>query len=215
MSNTILHPPGAAQPALSTAVGHVHGGVTVDGVSLNMFYTSDALTQVVVGSTGDGNHRSWLGWAATAEPVTKADVREVGARLGRELLAAMNSEVLCVGAIEELRRRFFAAQAESRAHKAAGRTELAAACDGEASALSGILPLLCVLADRIVPGSADKAHELQRQRNAAEPPMTFAEGVAATVGAIVDAFGDRAKLAVVVMGASEGSPSVDQPTALS
>ena len=154
MSNTILHPPGADQPTLSTAVGHVHGGISIAGVSLNLFYTSEPLTHVVVGSTGDGNRRSWLGWATTAHPVTQAAVRGTGAQLGRELLAAMNSEVLCVGAIEELRRRIFAAQDESRRHNDAGRRELAAACDGEASALAGLLPLVCVLADRIVPGSA-------------------------------------------------------------
>lgn len=96
MSNTILHPPGADQPTLSTAVGHVHGGISIAGVSLNLFYTSEPLTHVVVGSTGDGNRRSWLGWATTAHPVTQAAVRGTGAQLGRELLAAMNSEVLCI-----------------------------------------------------------------------------------------------------------------------
>lgn len=212
MSNTILHPPRADQPTLSTAVGHVHGGISVAGVSLNLFYTSEPLTRVVVGSTGDGNRRSWLGWAATAHPVTQAAVREAGAQLGRELLTAMNSEVICVGAIEELRRRIFAAQDESRRHNDAGRRELAAACDGEASALAGILPLVCVLADRIVPGSAAKADEIQRQRNAAETPMSFAEGVAATASAIKEALGERAEVVILVMPGS--MPAGDDGQAL-
>lgn len=209
MSNTILHPPGADQPSLSTAVGHVHGGISVAGVSLNLFYTSSPLTHVVVGSTGDGNRRSWLGWASTAEPVTQVDVRETGAQLGRELLSAMNSEVLCIGAIEEARRRIFAAQAEGRFHSDAGRRELQAACDGEASALAGILPLLCVLADRIAPGSADRADDLQRQRNATQPMMSFAEGVAATVSAIKEAMGERVEVVVLVMPGPNPGASVD------
>lgn len=203
MSNTILIPPGGAQPRLSASAAHVIGGVTVDGVSLSLNFTSDALTHVIVSSSGDGGTtrgHSWLGWARTAEPVTQADVNETGARLARELLASMNSEVLCVAAIEEVRRRFFEHQKDQ-----------SDAGWGAAGAMSGILPLVCVLVNRIGPEFAEKAHALQTARNAAEPPMTYAEGVAATLEAIQEGLGDRGEVRVLLMPSDLGARDNGDP----
>ena len=84
-----------------------YSSVCINGVSLDLAYGREALTHVRVGAMGSLSAKgSWLGWAITDRPVTQADVMATGERLGRELLASSNAEVLCVGAMEELRRLY-------------------------------------------------------------------------------------------------------------
>lgn len=177
MSNTTILPPGSPPPILSAASAHVHGGVTVDGVSLSLRYTADPLTHVFVGSAGGDiglgsqylHKSSWLGWASTAEPVTQADVTATALRLARELLASMNSESLCVAAVEEVRRRYAVARADREAAQRERDERAADYSDGMCVALAAILPLVCVLVDRIGPGFAAKANPAASVDPAATP----------------------------------------------
>lgn len=180
-------------------------GISIDGVGLDTAYTHEALTHIRVGAVGSHSARSsWLGWAITDRPVTQTDVQATAERLGRELLASINAEILCVGAMEELRRRFHEAQDKETAARQRSDLSLADFEGGRAMGLAEAIPLLEVVIDRVSPGFAAKAHQPARDRAAAEqastPPMTHAEGIAALVGAIKDGVGDRADISVMTIG---------------
>ncbi len=195
MSNISVIPPGVAAPFSNLTI---HGSVIIDGVMLDLRYSHEAMTHVVVGASDaiTGQRVSWLGWATTTTEVPQHEVRAVAARLGRELLDFSNTEQIVVEGIEELRRMHRHAEAES---KRAQDRDLRDHYKGVAIGLAGALPLIEVLADRLGVGLAMKAHALQDSRNAAEPKLTFAQGVAAIAGAIAESLGDRAELAVVVI----------------
>lgn len=199
MSNTSIIPPGGEQPAGNF---NVFASVDVDGVDLKLVYSSGPMTQVVVGA-GDaitGNKVSWLGWAQTVREVPAHEVDATARRLGRELLDFSNTAELAVECIEELRR--MARYAEGQRERFAKDRELCTLYKGQTLGLAAALPLLEVLADRLGVGLPQKAHAKQEARNAAEPPLSFAQGIAGTVGAIADGLGDRAEVEVLVVPAA-------------
>ena len=172
-----------------------YSSVCINGVSLDLAYGREALTHVRVGAMGSLSAKgSWLGWAITDRPVTQADVMATGERLGRELLASINAEVLCVGAMEELRRLYHEhKQLETEARRRGDLQGLHFE-SGQALGLATALPLLEVIIDRVGTDFADRAHQPQRDRNAAKPQLTHAEGIAGIVNAIHDGIGDRADI---------------------
>lgn len=195
-------PPNTPPPANNF---HTFGSVDVDGVTLDMRYNSGASTHVMVGAFGSlSRGKSWLGWACTDRPVPEDRIKETAHNLGRVLLAETNSEVLCTDAFEALRREAFEARDKADDCRRNDNARGAAYWDGIHSGACNALPLLAVLADRIGVGFADKAHEPQRKRIAAElanaKPMTHAEETAALVGAIRDGVGDRADISLMVVG---------------
>lgn len=176
----------------------IHGCVIVNGVSLDASYNSTPSTHVLVGSFASGSAgASWLGWAMTDYPVTQQERDATAQRLGRELLASVNSEVLCVGAMEELRRRHREAGAAEDAARKSDR-ELAAHEGGIQVGLGMALPLLEAVIDRIEPGMTEKAHKPARLRAASEPPMSPGAATSSLIETIQDTVGARgAEVAVM------------------
>lgn len=190
---------------------NVHGGVTVDGVSLTLEYSSQAMTHIAVGQHGAllGSPDSWVGWVVTAEPVAKAYVHELAEKMGRDLLGRLNTVDLGTAALENVRALFFKSDAAERAAPAHSRE--ASYNSGQRSAAAAILQVLCVLLDRLEPGLAEKAHAPQVARNKAQAeldalnPKPWSQHVAEMVGAIDRGIGDKADVSVVVVGS--GGPA--------
>lgn len=199
MSNTSIIPPGAAAPVSNL---NTRGTVDIDGVTLSLRYSQGPMTHVQVGATDaiTGTQTSWLGWASTVTEVPEHEVDATARRLGRELLDFSNTEQLVVECIEELRR--MARYVEGQRERFGKDRELCTLYKGQQLGLAAALPLIEALADRLGVGLPLKAHALQEARNAAEPPMSFAQGIAGLVGAIADGLGDRAEIEVLVAPAA-------------
>lgn len=175
----------------------VRRGVDVRGVELQLSFTLAPETHVMVCAADPigGKRISWLGWAVTDQPVVADRVMEIAREMADQLLTRMASVELATAAAEEIRRMHATATAAADADQGSrGRNR------GIALGLASAMQVLEVVLDRLGPGFAEIAGQPARDRAAAAPEMSFAEGLAATVGAIHDGLGDQAEIAVLVVG---------------
>lgn len=176
--------------------GSVRSGVDVRGIGLQLTYTTGPETHLMVCAADPigGKRASWLGWAVTEAPVAAASVMSTARAMGEQLLTRMADLELATGAAEELHRLYGVATDDgnaSKEHRDHNR--------GIALGLAASLQILEVVLDRLGPGLAELAGQPARDRAAARPAMSFAEGLAATVAAIHDGIGDRAEVSVLVV----------------